>query len=348
MIHFTEHLAKADTDLRAALAAMNGLGLDPILFVVDHNEHLLGSMTDGDVRRGLLNGRDMASKVTEVMNPAPKFLRKGDYRLSDVIAFRERNINVIPVVDRDHRVLNVLNLRHQRSYLPVDALIMAGGRGERLRPLTDDLPKPLLPVGGKAIIEHNLDRLRKFGIDDIWISVKYLGHKIESHFGDGTDRSLRIAYVQEEEPLGTAGALGLAQGMEHSTVLMMNSDLLTNIDFEELYVFFEKEQADLAVACIPYHVNVPYAIMETVGHTVTDFKEKPTYTYYANAGIYLMRKEVLRHVPKGRPYNATDLMKDIIGGGGKVVSFPFMGYWLDIGRHEDYRRADEEFNQIKF
>lgn len=348
MTRYTEHLITSGTDLRAALSAMNSLGLDPILFVVDEDHRLLGSMTDGDVRRGLLNGHQMSSTVSEVMNPSPKFLRKGDYLLADVISLRERNISVIPVLDREGRVINVLNLRYQRSYLPVDALIMAGGRGERLRPLTDSVPKPLLPVGGKAIIEHNVERLRTFGIDDIWISVKYLGHQIESYFGDGTDRSLRIAYVHEDIPLGTAGALSLAKGMEHPAVLIMNSDLLTNIDLEDLYMFFEKEQADLAVACIPYHVNVPYAIMETQGHTVLDFKEKPTYTYYANAGIYLMRKEARAHVPKDTPYNATDLMKDIIASGGKVVSYPFMGYWLDIGRHEDYRRAEEEFNQIRF
>ncbi|MCH8491377.1 MAG: NTP transferase domain-containing protein, partial [Oceanicaulis sp.] len=237
---------------------------------------------------------------------------------------------------------------HQKSYLPIDALIMAGGRGERLKPLTDKVPKPLLPVGTKPIIEHNVDRLNTFGIDDIWISVRYLGNQIEDFFKDGNEKALRIKYVWEDAPLGTAGALTLVDGFIHDHVLMMNSDLLTNIDFEDLYLYFEDQQADFAVACIPYLVNVPYAVMETEGKLVKGFKEKPTYTHYSNAGIYLMKKEVIKMIPPNIPFNATDLMDLLIKEGKKVVAYPIIGYWLDIGKHEDYQKAQIDIKHINF
>ena len=255
---------------------------------------------------------------------------------------------IFPVVDAQMKIINVVNFRHQKSYLPVDALIMAGGRGERLKPLTDNTPKPLLKVGDKPIIEHNIDRLNTYGIDDIWISVRYLGNQLVDYFKDGSEKALRINYVWEENALGTAGALALVDGFIHDHVLMMNSDLLTNIDFEDLFLFFEEHEADLAVACIPYQVNVPYAVMETNGKKVTGFKEKPTYTHYSNAGIYLMKKEVINKVPKNETFNATDLMEKLIQEGKKVVAYPLVGYWLDIGKHEDYQKAQQDIKQLKF
>ena len=246
------------------------------------------------------------------------------------------------------QIINVVNFRHQKSYLPVDALIMAGGRGERLLPLTDTTPKRLLKVGEKPIIEHNIDRLNTYGIDDIWISVRYLGQQLVDYFQDGSEKALRINYVWEENALGTAGALALVEGFIHDHVLMMNSDLLTNIDFEHLYLFFEEQHADFAVACIPYQVNVPYAVMEMQDKLVTGFKEKPTYTHYSNAGIYLMKREVLECIPKNQAFNATDLMELLIQSNKKVVAYPLVGYWLDIGKHEDYQKAQLDIKQIKF
>jgi NDP-sugar pyrophosphorylase family protein len=206
----------------------------------------------------------------------------------------------------------------------------------------------MLKVGDKPIIEHNINRLKSYGIDDIWISLRYLGHQIQNYFADGANRSLNINYVHENEALGTAGALALLEGLQHDTILMMNSDLLTNIDFESFYSFFKETKADLALACIPYQVNVPYAVMETNGHKVIGFKEKPTFTHYSNAGIYLMKKDVLSLIPKNVTYNATDLMEKLIALGREVVSFPHNGYWLDIGRLEDYNKAQEDVKHVTF
>ena len=345
---YHKHLAHIDTSIRQALEILDKLASDAILFLVDDENKLLGSLTDGDLRRGFIKGLAFEDHLSKFIQPNPKFIQQGKYNLKEIIALRDKFFTIFPVVDAEMKIINVVNFRHQKSYLPVDALIMAGGRGERLKPLTDKTPKPLLKVGDKPIIEHNIDRLNTFGIDDIWISVRYLGEQLVDYFKDGSEKALRINYVWEENALGTAGALALVDDFIHDHVLMMNSDLLTNIDFEDLFLFFEEQQADLVVACIPYQVNVPYAVMETNGKKVTGFKEKPTYTHYSNAGIYLMKKEVINKVPKNETFNATDLMEKLIQEGKKVVAYPLVGYWLDIGKHEDYQKAQIDINNMKY
>nr|WP_256488545.1 nucleotidyltransferase family protein [Pontibacter sp. HSC-36F09] len=327
---------------------MNELAADAILFVVDEEEKLLGSLTDGDVRRGFLSGLTLEDVVDKFLQPNPKFLQKGAYTVEDVIYYREHNFKVIPVLCREGKIVNVINFRFHKSYLPVDAVLMAGGRGERLRPHTDTVPKPLLKVGEKPIAEHNLDRLVAYGIDDYWISVKYLGEQIEEYFGDGNNKNIKIQYIWEDEPLGTIGAVSKIEDFEHDYVLITNSDLLTNLDYENFFLYFTNQKADLAVVTIPYQVNVPYAVLETLDGDIKSFKEKPTYTYYSNGGIYLVKKTVLEYLPKGAFYNATDLMEKLIQEGKKVVSYPLAGYWLDIGKPEDFEKAQKDIHQIKF
>jgi len=345
--NFNRHIAIVDTPVRQALFQLNELGEEAILFIVDYNNQLIGSLTDGDLRRGFINGLNLETSLVEFIQKNPKYIEQANFDLGEIIALRKEFIVIFPVINSKNEIINVVNFQHQKSYLPIDALVMAGGRGERLKPLTNDTPKPLLKVGDKPIIEHNIDRLNTYGIDDVWISLRYLGDQIESHFGSGTEKSMRINYVNENEPLGTAGALALINNFVHDRILMMNSDLLTNIDFEEFYLFFEEHEADLAVACIPYQVNVPYAVMETENLVVTGFREKPTYTHYSNAGIYLMKREVAEMVPSNQYFNATDLMEKLINEGKKIVSYPFMGYWLDIGRHEDFEQAQRDFPNLK-
>jgi NDP-sugar pyrophosphorylase family protein len=225
---------------------------------------------------------------------------------------------------------------------------MAGGRGERLKPLTDTLPKPLLKVGDSPIIEHNINRLINYGIEDIWISIKYLGESIKDYFGNGKAKSININYIEEDKALGTIGALSLLDNLLQDHVLIMNSDLLTNINFEEFFLFYLEHDADIAVACIPYQVNVPYAVMETEGNFVKKLREKPTYTHFSNAGIYIIKKNIIDLIPNNSFYNATDLMEQVINSGGKVAAYPLIGYWLDIGRHDDYIKAQEDINHIEF
>jgi len=218
---------------------------------------------------------------------------------------------------------------------------MAGGRGERLRPLTDNTPKSMLPLGNKPIIEHSIDRLISFGIESITISVRYLSDQIINYFGDGSAKGISISYIEEDAPLGTIGCLSLIENVKHDAVLVLNSDVFTSIDYENFYLNFLNANADMAVASIPYTVDIPYAIMELSDNSIVNFEEKPKNTYYANAGIYLIKKEYITKIPKDAFYNATDLMKQIISCNGKLVHSPIAGYWIDIGKHDDYIKAME-------
>lgn len=345
---FRKHLLQKGSTIRQALERLNYLAIDAIVFIVDEQNRLVGSLTDGDVRRGLLKGFTIENKVDEIIQPNPRFIRKGERDIKRVIELRENNFRIIPVLNKDNEIINVINFREIKSYLPIDAVIMAGGRGERLRPLTDNTPKPLLVVGGKPIMEHNLERLRVFGIDDFWVTLNYLGEQIENKFGNGNDRNVNIQYLYETEPLGTIGSLSRINDFEHDYVLVTNSDILTNIDYEHFFLDFIEKGADFSVVTIPYNVNVPYAVLETSNGHVLSLKEKPTYTFYSNGGIYLMKRNLTSIIPVEKHYNTTDLMEKLIDNGKKVISYPLNGYWLDIGKHEDYEKAKKEINSIKF
>ncbi|MEQ8581142.1 MAG: nucleotidyltransferase family protein [Marinoscillum sp.] len=348
MYPFKKHIIKIEANISVALKQLDELASDAILFAVDDEERLVGSLTDGDVRRALLKNASLELKVADLIQANPRFLEKENYSLNDIVKFRENGFRVLPVLNGKREIVNVINLRRLRSYLPVDVVIMAGGKGSRLRPLTEDTPKPLLKVGEKAIIEHNIDRLISFGIDDIWISINYLGEQIESYFGDGSAKGVRIKYVWEKEALGTIGAVKKISDFCHEYVLVTNSDLLTNLDYENFFIDFIEKEADISVVSIPYVVDVPYAVLETNDGRIHSFKEKPSYTYYSNGGIYLMKKEVVNHIPEDKFYNATDLLQHLINQGDKVVTYPLRGYWLDIGKPEDFMQAQEDIKHIKF
>ena len=348
MINHRKHLILLGTSIKNALIQLDKLAEDAILFVVDESDQLRGSLTDGDIRRGLIKGVTIDKPIDLIIQVNPRYLKKKEYSIEEVIEFREKLFQIIPIVDDFNRIVNVINFRKVRSYLPIDAVLMAGGRGIRLKPLTDTKPKPLLKIGDKPIIEHNLDRLTLFGIDDFWISINYLGEQIENHFGDGSDRDIKINYVSEDRPMGTIGSVSKINNFQHDNILITNSDLLTNLDYEEFFLEFIKQDADLGVVTIPYNVNIPYAILEVNLGMVMKLKEKPTYTYYANGGIYLVKRSVLDLIPKDQHFNATDLMEKLIENNGKVFSYPLMNYWLDIGTPEDFEKAKVDIFSIKF
>lgn len=346
--NYKEHLISKGSKIIEALIRLDELSEDAIIFVVDEEDRLLGSLTDGDVRRGLIKGLTTENIVDEIIQTRPKFLRKEAIDINEVIAYREEMLKILPVLDNEDRIINIINFRYMRSYLPVDAVIMAGGRGERLMPLTNTIPKPMLMVGVKPIIEHNLDRLAMYGIDDFWISLKYLGETIKAHLSDGKNKNVNIDYIWENVPLGTIGAVSKIDNFKHNYILITNSDILTNVDYESFFLDFIKSDADFSVLTIPYKITIPYAVLETEDNKIKNFKEKPTYTYYSNGGIYLMKKEVLKYLPKNSHFNTTDLMESLISKGYRVLSYPLEGYWLDIGNHEDYKRAQRDIVQIKF
>ena len=343
------HVIYEHQSVRDALIKLNDLKVDPILIVADKNLKLLGSLTDGDLRRGFINGLTFDNQIIEYIQPNPLFLYEDELHLADINDLRKRNFIVIPVLNREHIIVDMLNLTRVQSLIPADVVIMAGGRGQRLMPLTENTPKPMLLVGEKPILEHNIDRLAKFGIKNICISVNYLAQNIIDYFRDGASKGLSIQYVHEDKPLGTLGSVKLCRQNEHDYVMVMNSDLLTNIDYEAFFQTFIRSGADMAVATTSYQVEVPYGVLEVDnGNFVNSLKEKPRYTYYSNAGIYLVKRELLSFVPDREFYNVTDLMDMLIRQGKKLVSFPILGYWLDIGKHEDFRKAQEDIKFINF
>jgi dTDP-glucose pyrophosphorylase len=347
-MEFRKHLI-LETDLVTdAYKKLNALGPDAILFVIDKEERLIGSLTDGDVRRGIIKGYALDAPIVWFIQPNPTYISLGNYLISEIDDYRKRNLKIIPIVDELHRIVDILNLRIKGSMLPLDAVFMAGGKGERLMPLTEKCPKPLLKVGDKPIIEHNIDRLVYFGINRITISVRYLGEQIKSYFGDGAAKEVSIDYVEEVDPLGTFGALSLIDNFTSDHILLMNSDLLTNINYADFYKSYLESDADLMVASIPYQVKIPYAVLKIDKGDVISFDEKPTYSYYSNGGIYLFKKELLTYLNRGTFFNATDFMELLILKKKKVAHYPILGYWLDIGRPEDFEKAQNDIKHINW
>ena len=345
---YRSHLILSGSLIREALILLNKLSQDAILFVVNNRGILKGSVTDGDIRRGLLKGFTSESLIDNIIQKNTKYIIKGHIDLQKVIKYREDDYRIIPVVDKNKKIVNIINFRKVKSYLPIDVIIMAGGEGKRLMPLTKNTPKPLLKIGEKTIIEHNLDRLALYGIDDFWISLKYLGKQIENHIGNGKNRNIKINYVTENKPLGTIGSVSKITKFNHDFILIINSDILTNINYEKMFLDFIKNDADFAVVSIPYEVKIPYAVLETENRKIQKLREKPTYTYFSNGGIYFVKKEILKHIPKNKFFNATDLIDKLISKKLKVISLPFSGYWLDIGKHEDFQKAQRDIHNIIF
>ena len=348
MRNYRDHLILSGTPIKDALVQLTKLGSDIILFVVDEYDTLLGSITDGDVRRGLIKGISIEEKVDCLVRDTPKYILKGEIDIKKIIDYRENNYKIIPIINSDKKVLNIINFTFNKSFLPIDVVIMAGGRGLRLSPLTDTTPKPLLKIGNKPILEHIIERISIFGIKNIIITINYLGDQIKDYFNTGNSRNLEIKYIEEKKPLGTLGAISKIKHFEHDYILITNSDLLSNINYEDFFLDFIEKNADMSVVTIPYNVNVPYAVLETYNNNVLNFKEKPTYTYYSNAGIYLVKKNILKSIPQNTFYNATDLMEHLIKSSNKIISFPLIGYWLDIGNPDDYAKAENDFKMIKF
>lgn len=349
MNNYKEHIIHKDNAARAALKILDDLGgfVSRTLFVIDEDGKMVGSLTDGDIRRGLLNGNEISHPVSHFMNEQFKFIFESNDNVELIKNYRKAHIELLPLLDKGKRIMQILDLTKTKTLLPAAALIMAGGRGERLKPFTDMTPKPMLLIGGKPILEHNIDRLVSFGIKDIFISVKYLKEQIIAYFGDGTSKGIRICYLEEKEPLGTLGALSLIDEIAYEDILVMNSDLLTNINFEDFFNFYKQEKASMALASIPYHVNVPYAVLETNNHEISAFTEKPTYTYYSNSGIYLMKFGLKKILKKGAFFNATDLMGVVISHEDyNLVHYPLLDYWLDIGRPQDFFKAQEDIKHI--
>lgn len=342
-----EYIIEESASIKDALITINGIKHDSeALVVVNGNQQMVGSLTDGDIRRGLIAGSDLTDCVAKIMHRDFKFIKQEEYDVAHLKSFRDNRIMFIPILDVENHVVDVINLNKFKSHLPIDAVLMAGGKGVRLRPLTETTPKPLLPVGGKPIIDYNIDSLMENGIKHISVTVNYLHEQLEEHFAQPVN-GVKVDCIKEPQFLGTMGATQFVQKFYNNEVLVMNSDLFTNIDFEDFYLHFKEHNADMSVAAVPYSISVPYGIFELEGRNIKGVKEKPVYNYFANAGIYLIKRELLENMPKNTFYNATDLMNDAVAAGKTVIRYPITGYWLDIGSHEEYKKANELIKHIK-
>ena len=337
-----KYIIHQDQTLLDALKQINVIWTGPlVLFVVDDEERMVGTLTDGDARRALTSGASVQDKIGFIMNTGFKFVREGE---GEIVAAlhkqREMKMKLVPVLRKDNSISDIINLEEYITKLPIDAVLMAGGKGERLRPLTEKTPKPLLPVGNKAIVDHNIDRLISYGVKNFNVTVNYLAEQLEEHFAE-PHNGVQVHTVREPKFLGTIGSIRFVKEFYNDTVLVMNSDLFTNINYEDFYLHFKEHDAEMSVAAVPYTVSVPYGIFNLEGREIQGLIEKPTYNYYANAGIYLIKRKALDEIPNDTFFNATDLIEKLISENKKVIRFPLSGYWIDIGNKQEYAKAQD-------
>lgn len=336
------HFISKNITLLDALGKINSVAPEPlVLFVLDDEERMVGTLTDGDSRRALIAGASVNDKVETIMHHDFNFMKIEDINdVKEIKRQKELKMKLVPVLDINKHIVEIINLEKYKTQLPIDAVLMAGGKGERLRPLTEKTPKPLLPVGGKAIIDHNIDRLINYGIKHISVTVNYLKEQIEEHFSKPRGE-VKVDTVREPKYLGTIGSIRFVKEFYNDTILVMNSDLFTNINYEDFFLHFKEHNAEMSVAAVPYTVSVPYGIFDLNGRDIHGLIEKPTYNYYANAGIYLIKRSALEEIPEETFFNATDLIEKLISENKKVIRFPLNGTWIDIGNPQEYQKANE-------
>src|SRR5215210_3423256 len=318
-----------------------------VALMVDDERRLLATITDGDIRRAILVGMDLddpsQSLVDNALRPAykgPLTAPLGTPAAELLLLMAEKHLRQIPLLDHEGCVceLVVLNDLIKDYDLPLRAVVMAGGFGTRLRPLTEELPKPMLPLGSRPLLQLIVEQLRDAGIRQVNVATHYKGDVISDHFKDGQDFGVDIRYVKEDQPLGTAGALSLLEESE-DPLLVINGDILTRVDFRAMHTFHREHKADLTVCVRQYEFNVPYGVIDTDGVMVKGISEKPVVRQFINAGIYLLNPQVRLLIPNGRPYDIPDLIERLIKEQRTVVCFPIREYWLDIGKVDQYDQA---------
>ncbi len=332
------------TTIREALLNLDQSSMQ-IVLVADASGRLLGTVTDGDLRRALLRGATLESPVQQAMNREPCV----GWQQESPLVWRQRmqrnSLRHLPVLDRDRRLVDLI---HDRPEGPVQwsnpVVLMLGGLGMRLRPLTQKVPKPMLMVGDKPILETILEHVAEQGFSHFYFCINYLGEMIQDHFGDGSRWGVQIEYIEEKQRMGTAGALGLLEKPLEEDFLVMNGDLLTKVDLGALLSFHQEHRHEATVCVREHQQQVPYGVMEMGGTRITQLVEKPVYRYFVNAGIYALSPRTLQHVPKNRPYDMPQLLNRLIMQQQAVGGFPLTEYWLDIGQLPDFKQAQADFD----
>jgi dTDP-glucose pyrophosphorylase/CBS domain-containing protein len=345
-------LIHTDASILDAFDVINRGGMQ-IALVIDDEEHLLGIVTDGDLRRNILAmvEKDLANlqrPVREVMNATPTVATPSDDRQRILGQMRARKIHQIPVVDHEFRVVGLITLDSLlevpgRSNLVV---LMAGGFGTRLRPLTEDTPKPMLRVGNRPILETIMQQFLDYGFSRFAVSVHYKAEVIKQYFGDGRRLGADISYIEETRPMGTAGALALLPTPPSEPFFVMNGDLLTKLNFANLLEFHRENGSDLTICVREHKLSVPYGVAEVEGNYLQDLVEKPTYRKMVNAGIYVCNPSVLEHFTPGQPTTMVDLAHALLKQGRPPAVFTINEYWVDIGQHADFDQARADYENF--
>jgi dTDP-glucose pyrophosphorylase/CBS domain-containing protein len=319
-----------------------------IALVVDEQARLIDTITDGDLRRAILDQLSLDACVNELLprkhSKHPPVTASPDTPEVELLRLMNRaGIRHVPLVDSNSRVVSIALLTDlaTRKELNLRGVVMAGGLGTRLRPLTNSIPKPMVPIAGRPLLEHIVDQLRESGIRRVDFTTFYKGEVIEEHFGDGTGFGVQIGYTQETEPLGTAGSLRLLNDW-NEPLLVINGDIFTRMDFRALLHFHEEHHADMTVAVRAYEISVPYGVVETDGELITGISEKPVIRNFINAGVYLLNPKVRQLIPASKVFHMTDLIHKLTSQKRRVICFPIHEYWIDIGKTEDYQEVKLE------
>lgn len=340
-------LITPDTPLRDAIARIDAAATKMAL-VVDANRRLLGTLSDGDIRRGMLAGMKLNDPVNLYMFRTPTTVLQGEAREAILSKMRQFTLHQIPVLDQQGRVVDFKTID---DYLASPArdnwvVIMAGGLGTRLKELTRDTPKPMLQVGNRPLLELVIGRFVEQGFRHIWLAVNYLAEKIESHIGDGSKFGAEVRYLREDRRLGTAGALSLLPQTPILPVLVTNADLLVTVDYREILEAHVGNGAAATMAVREYEYQIPYGVVRTVDDQIAGLEEKPVHQALVNAGIYVLSPEAVAQVPRDTFFDMPELFAALIGAGKAVRYHRVDGYWLDIGRHEDYNKANGDYPEV--
>ena len=336
-----------DVTVRDAIAAIDR-SRRQIALVVDGENKLLATVTDGDVRRGILRGVDLDGPVSQVMHTTPTTVTQGDSNDALRRLMRQTKLQHVPVLDADGRLLDLALVEDLFGVTPRDTrvVLMAGGLGKRLRPLTETIPKPMLTVGGKPLLEQIIAVFAEQGFTQISISVNYKREMVQDHFGDGSDFGVDIDYIVEDQPMGTAGALSLLKDRPTSPMIVMNGDLLVSLRFENLLKFHRDLGAAGTMVVREYAHQVPYGVVRADGDLMREIEEKPTERYFVNGGIYVLSPEALDAIEPGKPLDMPSLLSRLNDSGKAVGVFPLGDYWRDIGRIDDLEAARSEFDDV--
>lgn len=341
-------LLKSDKSIKDALEIINNEVLK-IALIIDKSDLLVGVVTDGDIRRALLKNFTLNDEVRAIANKTPEVIDATETK-DHTYSFEKKGINVIPIIENG----KVIGVKSLTNVMPTElhenpVFIMAGGFGKRLRPLTESCPKPMLPLANKPMLEIIIERFKKTGFRNFYISIHYLPEIITNYFGDGSKLGVNINYVHEVSPLGTGGALGLLpEDISDLPLIVVNGDVLTNLNYEKLLDSHNKN-SNLATICVrDYEIQIPYGVVEGREDNVVELKEKPILKYFINTGVYVLDSKIRKSVAKNTVIDMPSILEKYISRGDPIAMFPVHEYWLDIGRLEDYRRAEREFESIKF